>query len=141
MFPNLLHSAYRSASLVRKRPTLWDLPRTLGTGLLQGPRGVHFLVSEVPPYSRLDSPVRVPRQTLQECLAHKKQPPPKDPSVGLNLGSYAGPRGVGLFLISGVPLYSPPHSLITVSPDPAILQGYLAHKKTHPSRPPPQAYA
>ena len=28
----------------------WDSPRTLGIGLRQGPRGLHFLVSEVPLY-------------------------------------------------------------------------------------------
>ena len=34
--------------LIRKRPPPWDPPRTLGIGLRWGPRGVHFLVSEVP---------------------------------------------------------------------------------------------
>ena len=31
-----------------KTLTPLGLPQTLGTGLLQGPRGLHFLVSEVP---------------------------------------------------------------------------------------------
>jgi hypothetical protein len=31
-----------------KAPTFPGPPRTLDTGLRQGPRGVHFLVSEVP---------------------------------------------------------------------------------------------
>ena len=39
---------YRGTSLIRKRPAPWDPPRTLGIALLQGLRGVRFLVSEVP---------------------------------------------------------------------------------------------
>ena len=41
---------------------------------------------------------------VQGYLAHKKQHPPQDPTVGLCLGPYGGPRG-GLFLMSEVPLY------------------------------------
>ena len=33
-----------------------------------------------------------------------RAPHPKDPTVGLRLGPYGGPRG-GLFLMSEVPLY------------------------------------
>ena len=40
----------RGASLIRNRPPPKDPPRTLGTGLRYGPRGVRFLVSEVPLY-------------------------------------------------------------------------------------------
>ena len=39
---------YRGTSLIKKRPPPEDPPRTLGTGLRKGPRGVRFLVSEVP---------------------------------------------------------------------------------------------
>ena len=40
---------YRGTSLIRKRQTPQDPPRTLGIGLRQGPGEVRFLVSEVPP--------------------------------------------------------------------------------------------
>ena len=36
---------------------------------------------------------------------------PLDPTVGLCLGLYVGPRGGGLFLMSEVPLYHPPCTL------------------------------
>ena len=39
---------------------------------------------------------------LQGYLAHKKPPPPPDPTVGPYLGSYGGPRGGGRFLMSEV---------------------------------------
>ena len=38
---------------------------------------------------------------LQGYLAHKKQPPPRTLPC---LGTYGGPRGGGLFLMSEVPL-------------------------------------
>jgi len=41
---------YRGTSFIRKRPTPWDHHRALGVGLLQGPKGRRFLVSEVPLY-------------------------------------------------------------------------------------------
>jgi len=34
----------------KKRTPPWDYHRALGTGLLQGPRGGRFLMSEVPLY-------------------------------------------------------------------------------------------
>jgi len=40
----------RDTSLIRKRLPSYDPPRTLGIGLRYGPRGVRFLVSEVPMY-------------------------------------------------------------------------------------------
>ena len=49
---------YRCASPIRKGPSPHDLPRTLGIGLRQGPRGVRFLMtSEVPLYSNRDGPL------------------------------------------------------------------------------------
>jgi len=50
---------------------------------------------------------------LQGYLAHKKHPLRRPPTVGLYLGSYDGPEGGGLFLMSEVPLYAP---LFSVSP-------------------------
>ena len=41
-------ATYRVTSPVRKRPTPWDPPRTLGVGIRWGPGGVLFLMSEVP---------------------------------------------------------------------------------------------
>ena len=41
---------YRSTSLIRKCPSPKDSPRTLGIGLRNDPRGVRFLISEVPLY-------------------------------------------------------------------------------------------
>jgi hypothetical protein len=35
---------------------------------------------------------------VQGYLAHKKRPPPEDPTVGLCLAPYGGPRGGGCFL-------------------------------------------
>ena len=43
-------------------------------------------------------------EKLQGYLAHKKQPPPEDPTAGLCLGPYGGPIGGGQFLVSEVPL-------------------------------------
>ena len=40
---------------------------------------------------------------LQGYLAHKKTLPPSDPTVGLCLGSYGGPRGKGVFLWARYP--------------------------------------
>ena len=40
--------AYRGTSLIRNSNPLWDHHRALGVGLLQGPRGGRFLMSEVP---------------------------------------------------------------------------------------------
>ena len=45
------HRPYRGISLIRNSDPLgppWDPPRTLGIGLLQGPSGWRFLMSEVP---------------------------------------------------------------------------------------------
>ena len=39
-----------------------------------------------------------------EARVRKNPPPSQDPTVGLNLGSYGGPKGGGLFLMSEVPL-------------------------------------
>ena len=39
---------YKGISLTKQRPPLQDPPRPLGIGLRQGPRGVVFLMSEVP---------------------------------------------------------------------------------------------
>ena len=39
---------YRGTSPIRKHPPPQDPPRTLGKGLRQGPRGLRFLVGEVP---------------------------------------------------------------------------------------------
>jgi hypothetical protein len=45
--------AYRGTSLIRNRPPPpKEHHRALGTGLLQGPGGVHFLVSEVPLHAK-----------------------------------------------------------------------------------------
>ena len=44
----VLEPPYRGTSLIRNRPPPQDPPRTLGIGLRYGPRGVRFLVSEVP---------------------------------------------------------------------------------------------
>ena len=80
----------------QKRPPPQDPPRTLPIGLRWGPRGVRFLVSEVPLYSGGSSKVEVkslkwqwvkivPKEVLgltyvlQEYLAHKKTPPPRTP--------------------------------------------------------------
>ena len=52
-------------------------------------------MSEVPLYGT----------TLQGYLAHNPPSPPKNPTIGLYLGSYGGPRGGGLFLMGEVPLY------------------------------------
>ena len=40
-------TSYRGTSLTKKRPPPWDHRRALGIGLLQGPRGLRFLMSEV----------------------------------------------------------------------------------------------
>ena len=45
----LLHKAYMATALIRKRP-LQECRRAIGIGLLQGPRRVRFLLSEVPLY-------------------------------------------------------------------------------------------
>ena len=42
--------AYRGTSPIRKRPPPLDPPRNLGIGLRLGPKGWHFLMSEVPLY-------------------------------------------------------------------------------------------
>ena len=39
---------YRGTSLIRNRPLPYDPPMTLGLGLLQGPRGGRFLMSQAP---------------------------------------------------------------------------------------------
>ena len=41
-------TVYRGTSPIRKRPPPYDPPTTLGIGIRQGPRGVRFLVCEVP---------------------------------------------------------------------------------------------
>ena len=38
----------------------------------------------------------VPHQTIRGYLAHKKHPPPQDPTVGLCLGTYGDPVGLGV---------------------------------------------
>ena len=48
-------------------------------------------------------------------LAHKKQPPPKDPTKGLSVGPYGGPRRGRLFLVSEVPLYWEMVTLLRIS--------------------------
>ena len=47
--------------------------------------------------------LRETRLALQGYLAHKKTHPPKDPTVGLCLGSKGDPRGVGVFLRARYP--------------------------------------
>ena len=49
--------------------------------------------------------LRISLGQLHGYLAHKKTPPP-DPTVGLCLETYGGPRGGVRFLMSEVPLYS-----------------------------------
>ena len=44
-------------------------------------------------------------RAAQGYLAHKNPHPPLDPTVGLYLGSYGGPRGGALFLMNEVALY------------------------------------
>ena len=83
---------------------------------------------------------------LQGYLAHKKQAPPQDPTVGLCLGPFDGPRGVGVSYELGTPVGVGGECLgagvhaVASSPrlsksakqhanTPAPLQGYLAHKK------------
>ena len=39
---------YRGTSPIRNRPPPYDPPKTLGTGLWQGPRWMRSLISEVP---------------------------------------------------------------------------------------------
>ena len=89
---------YKPTSPTRKRPPQEDHPRTLGMGLRESPRGVRFLMSEVPLYTarsdRWHFPPSLPllarrlrlssyiyftcdRRRSQEHLAHKKQPPPR----------------------------------------------------------------
>jgi hypothetical protein len=48
--------AYRGTSPIRKHPPHWDPPRTQGTGLRQGLRGLRFLMSEVPVYGPQKGP-------------------------------------------------------------------------------------
>ena len=43
---------FRGTSPIRKHPPPYDPRRTLGIVLREGPRGVHFLMSEVPLYGR-----------------------------------------------------------------------------------------
>jgi len=52
--------AYRGTSLIRKRPPPYDPPMTLGLDLRLGPRGVRFLVSEVPLYALRSHKCRKP---------------------------------------------------------------------------------
>jgi hypothetical protein len=61
---------------IRKRPSPQEPPRTLGIGLLQGPRGVHFLVSEVPLYAGTGC-IRCSKTLLLECGASLVTLPPK----------------------------------------------------------------
>ena len=44
---------------------------------------------------------------LQGYLAHKRPPPPYDPTSGLCLGPYGGPRGGGCFLCARYPCTQP----------------------------------
>ena len=89
----------RGTSLIRNSPPPQDPPRTLGIGLLKGPKGRMFLMSAVPLYSqpttlgvRGDWRARVPQpgptihNPLQGYLAHKKQPPPPGPPRTLGIG-------------------------------------------------------
>ena len=42
------HVRTDQSSPIRQRPPPWDPPRTPGIGLRQGPRGVRFLIREIP---------------------------------------------------------------------------------------------
>ena len=57
-----VHNVYRGTLPMGKRPPPWDPPETLGIGLLQCPRGFHFLTSEVPLYT----PCRVRTQSVEK---------------------------------------------------------------------------
>ena len=46
--------------------------------------------------------------TLQGYLAHKKQPPPQEPTVALCRGIYGDPRGVGVSYERGTPVAPSP---------------------------------
>ena len=56
--------------------------------------GTLYLAHEEPP----------PPMTLQRCIASKRTPPLQEPTVGLRLGPYGGPRVH--FLLSEVRMYS-----------------------------------
>ena len=51
-------------------------------------------------------PLSLSLSRLQGYLGHEKRPPRK--TVALCLGTYGDPRGVGLSLMSEVPLYAAP---------------------------------
>ena len=95
---------YEGTSLIRKAPP----PRTIGMGLPKGPRGMHFLVSEVPLYTMhretkstsCDTPQVGPR--IQGYLAHEETPP-RPRTIGIGLPK--GPGGRRL-LISEGPRYT-----------------------------------
>ena len=46
--------------------------------------------------ARAEQQVDIP--SIQGYLAQKKTPPPQGPTVGLCLGPYGGPRGMGVSL-------------------------------------------
>ena len=60
-------------SPIRKRQLSQDPPRTLSIGLPQGPRGMRFLVTEVPLY--LSDVGHADGLDLQGYLTHKNHPP------------------------------------------------------------------
>ena len=63
---------------------------------------------------------------LQAYLAHKRQPLPWDPTVGLCLGPYGGPGEVGVSYERDAPL-------LRLHRSRAAVQGYLDHMKQPPS--------
>ena len=61
---SLTPKPYRGTSPICKHPPPWDPPGTLRIGLRQGPRGVRFLVDEVPLYTIHESSIwnqQIPR--------------------------------------------------------------------------------
>ena len=76
---------------MRNRPPLQDLPGNLGIDLRQGPRGVRFLIGEVPLYgwvdpSRYPCTVQAPPFWVQGLLefdnTHHPYAPGPSPTVG-----------------------------------------------------------
>ena len=57
-----------------------------------------------PPHPTLPHLRRIRQARLQGYLAHKEMHPPQDPTVGICLRPYGGPRGEGQFFMSEVPL-------------------------------------
>ena len=101
----VLGSKYRGTSLIRNSAPLGTSSRLMSRALCKSSRGEHLLMSEVPCSAHTSCSEWLLPDGIVATVAPRSSitSPPRDPAVGLRLGPYDDPRGVGVSYGRGTP--------------------------------------